>query len=106
MAQLFETGMLICFGCSWPLSVYKSYKARTAKGKSVQFTILIIIGYICGIMSKLVVGNINYVFALYILNILMVSTDLCLWFRNRALDKKADEKLKERAEAYEKGHAA
>lgn len=87
MPQLFETLMLICFGCSWPISVLKSYRARTAKGKSVIFTYAIIIGYICGIMSKITAGSINYVFALYIINIVMVSIDLLLYFRNRRLDK-------------------
>lgn len=30
-AQLFEAGMLVCFGFSWPINVVKAYKARTAK---------------------------------------------------------------------------
>ena len=34
MPELLEIIMLICFGASWPISVAKSYKARTAKGKS------------------------------------------------------------------------
>ena len=46
----------------------------------------VIIGYVCGIMSKLTAGNINYVLALYLLNLLMVSVDLTLYFRNRRLD--------------------
>ena len=37
IATLCETLMIICFGLSWPLSVYKSWKSRTAKGKSLQF---------------------------------------------------------------------
>lgn len=90
MAQLFETLMLICFGCSWPLSVWKSYHARTAKGKSALFTVAIIFGYICGIMSKIAAGTINYVLILYVINLLMVATDLGLHFRNRAIDIQED----------------
>lgn len=30
-AQLFEAGMLVCFGFSWPINVVKAYKVRTAK---------------------------------------------------------------------------
>ena len=90
MSQLFETLMLICFGCSWPISVVKSYRARTAKGKSVVFTYAIIIGYICGILSKITGGNINYVLALYVINLIMVSVDMILYFRNRKLDRKEE----------------
>ena len=86
MTEMFETLMLICFGLSWPMSVVKSYRSRTAQGKSIFFQIAIIIGYVCGIMSKLTAGNINYVLALYLLNPLMVSVDLTLYFRNRRLD--------------------
>ena len=90
MSQIFETLMLICFGCSWPISVVKSYRARTAKGKSVVFTYAIIVGYICGIMSKITGGNINYVLALYVINLIMVSVDMALYFRNRKLDRKEE----------------
>ena len=44
MAQIFETIMLICFGLSWPFNITKSLRSRTAKGKSLQFEICIVIG--------------------------------------------------------------
>ena len=53
MAQIFETIMLVCFGLSWPFNITKSLRARTAKGKSVMFEIVIIIGYLCGLAGKL-----------------------------------------------------
>lgn len=90
MAEFFEMMMLICFGMSWPISVVKSYRCRTAKGKSVFFQIAILIGYVCGVLSKVAGNNINYVLALYILNFIMVSVDLCLYFRNKKLDAIAD----------------
>lgn len=104
MSQIFETLMLICFGCSWPISVVKSYRARTAKGKSVVFTYAIIVGYICGIMSKITGGNINYVLALYVINLIMVSVDMVLYFRNRKLDRK--EELENDGKAAKKVFAA
>lgn len=91
MSQIFETLMLICFGLSWPISVMKSYRARTAKGKSVFFVMIIMAGYLFGISSKIVAGNINYVLILYIVNLLMVSVDFVLYFRNRRLDMKETE---------------
>ena len=87
MAQFFETMMLICFGLSWPISVLKSYRVRTAAGKSIFFVIVIMVGYVCGIMSKIVGDSINYVLILYIVNLLMVSIDFLLYFRNRAIDR-------------------
>ena len=89
MASVFEMIMMICFGVSWPLSVYKSYKARTAKGKSILFLFAIWIGYICGIVGKFISGQVNYVLIFYFINISIVSVDIILYFRNRRLDRAA-----------------
>ena len=35
MSQIFEAMMVVSFGLSWPLSIRKSYKARSTKGKSL-----------------------------------------------------------------------
>ena len=81
--------MLVCFGFSWPLNLAKAYKAKTAKGTSLPFILLIITGYIAGISAKIVSDQINYVLIAYILNLVMVSLNLAVYFRNVALDKKA-----------------
>lgn len=83
MVGIFESLMLICFGISWPISVWKSYTSRSTKGKSVIFTSAIILGYIAGICGKLAGGNINYVLALYILNLCFVCIDFVLYFVNK-----------------------
>ncbi len=95
MAEIAEVIMIVCFGASWPFNVIKSYKARTAKGKSPVFLCLIIIGYIAGITSKFLneayMSAVNekwYVLFFYFLNLFMVSVDLMLYFRNRMLDKR------------------
>ena len=98
MAQLFEVLMLICFGLSWPFNIVKSYRSKTARGKSLLFEICIIVGYLCGLAGKFISGNITYVVAVYILDILMVSTDLILTVRNKFLDRMEDRK---RARALE-----
>ena len=41
-AELFEIIMILCFGFSWPISIIKTLKAKTAAGKSPLFIILII----------------------------------------------------------------
>lgn len=83
MTQLFEIIMLICFGLSWPVSVYKSLSSKSVQGKSLVFMIAIIIGYICGILGKITSEQINYILALYILNLVFVSIDLVLYFKNK-----------------------
>lgn len=89
MVTILESVMLICFGISWPISVYKSATSHSTKGKSVWFTLAIIVGYLAGIASKLVSGAINYVFALYLINLAFVSVDLSLYFINRRHERKA-----------------
>ena len=88
MESIFETVMLVCFGFSWPLNVIKAYKAKTAKGTSLPFVLLIITGYIAGISAKLISGQINYVLIAYILNLAIVSLNVIVYFRNVSLDKK------------------
>ena len=88
MGSILETVMLVCFGFSWPLNVMKAYKAKTAKGTSLPFVLLIITGYIAGISAKLISGQINYVLIAYILNLAIVSLNVIVYFRNMTLDKK------------------
>lgn len=92
LAHLFEAGMLVCFGFSWPLNVVKAYKAGTAKGTSLPFIILIITGYIAGITAKIINQQFNYVLAVYFLNLAIVTTNVFVYIRNKALDKKAGNK--------------
>lgn len=89
--ELMEICMIVAFGLSWPMNVIKSYKVRTAKGKSLSFLILILFGYICGITGKLVSPSFKwYVLFFYILNFVMIFADLLLYFRNRRLDKQRE----------------
>jgi hypothetical protein len=89
MSEFLEALMVICFGFSWPLNIIKSLRTRTAKGKSIAFLFLIEGGYLAGMSAKILGGSINYVFAFYVLNALMVAADIALYFRNRALDAAA-----------------
>jgi hypothetical protein len=88
MGPIFETIMLVCFGFSWPMNLIKAYNAKTAKGTSLPFILLIITGYIAGITAKVVGGQINYVLVAYILNLAIVLMNLAVYFRNTTLDKK------------------
>ena len=82
MGSIFETVMLLCFGFSWPMNLIKAYNAKTAKGTSLPFILLIIIGYVAGITAKIVTGQTNYVLAAYVLNLAIVLLNLVIYFRN------------------------
>ena len=95
MAEIFEVIMIVSFGASWPLNVIKSYKARTTKGKSLAFLLLIFFGYVAGITSKLIneaymtsIGQKWYVLFFYVLNFLMVGADIVMYIRNYRLDQR------------------
>jgi len=99
-ASVMEMLMVIFFGLSWPINIGKAWRARTAKGTSVFFYILIWIGYIFAIIGKiaLIINNAHqpwyetvrwYVMFFYILNTLMVSCGIAIYFRNKKFDAKS-----------------
>ena len=89
MPQILEALMVIFFGISWPANILKSYRARTAKGKSLLFLILVFTGYCFGIASKFLAETVNYVCIFYIINGIMVFADILLYIRNNALDRQS-----------------
>ena len=101
MTDLLEALMILCFGLSWPISIRKSWVSRTAKGKSLFFEFFIWIGYIFGIARKIILWQqaittgttLDWLFYLswffYVLNILEITVDMALYFRNVKLDKAA-----------------
>ena len=97
MSEILEITMILLFGASWPMNIMRSYRARTAKGKSLAFLILICIGYVAGIASKFMnevymaeFESKWYVLVFYCINLVMVSIDIVLYFRNCAIDRAAD----------------
>lgn len=86
ISPILETIMLICFGFSWPANVIKNVQARSAKNMSLPFILLIISGYIAGILAKILSHQINYVLIVYILNLLIVSVNVFIYFRNKKID--------------------
>ena len=94
LPEILEIIMIVSFGASWPLNLMKSFKARTTKGKSLPFLLLIFFGYVAGIASKLVsetymanIGDKWYVLFFYVLNFIMVGADIVMYVRNAKLDK-------------------
>ena len=97
-ASIMETLMVVCFGISWPLNIVKAWKSHSAKGISLPFYSMIWIGYVFALVGKFVMIANNaplpwyetvhwYVMFFYIVNILMVTAGILIYFRNKHLDK-------------------
>ncbi len=80
--------MLFAFGFLWPFAIVKTYRAKRVDGKSPHFMMIVICGYLCGIAAHLVEGTKLWLSYVYLADILLVSTDLALYFhysrRNRS----------------------
>ena len=103
ITDLLEALTIFCFGLSWPISIRKSLVSRTAKGKSLFFEVFLLLGYAFGIIRKCIQlsqfsangTSPDFLFWLsaifYVLNFIMISIDVCLYFRNTKLDKQRAE---------------
>ena len=83
MAEILEGIMLLCFGLSWPVSLVKNLRAKSARSTSLAFMCLILFGYTAGITAKAMTVGTNYVFFVYLFNIAMVIANLAVTLRNR-----------------------
>lgn len=86
LAQCFEAGMLVCFGLSWPVDILKSLRVKRTEGKSLAFMVMILIGYALGLTAKVLTASaseapLEWVTALYALNLLLVAVDIALYVR-------------------------
>jgi len=79
--SVFEAIMLLCFGASWPFAIYKSWTTGQVGSKSLFFLVLVFFGYVAGILHKLLESR-DPVLWLYVANLLMVATEIVLFFRN------------------------
>ena len=84
--SVFESGMMVCFGASWPIAAYTTFKTKSVGGKSLKFSFLILIGYVFGIIHKILYSP-DYVIILYILNMLFLLIDICLHIKYRYFKK-------------------
>lgn len=99
VSAILEMIMLICFGASWPVNISKLIRSKSTKGASILFYFLIWLGYIAGIISKLfTIVSYNgpwyeavkwYVLLIYIINLIMLTTGITVWFCLRRKEKQA-----------------
>ena len=76
--SIFEGVMLICFGASWPISILKSVRVKEVTGKSPLFLVIVAVGYVSGIVHK-ILFSLDWIIILYIINLIMILTDLALY---------------------------
>ena len=86
--SFFEAFMLLCFGASWPISIAKALRTKKVEGKSPLFMAVIIMGYLSGIVHK-VLYNFDWVTVFYGVNAAMVAADLFLYYRYLSPDAAA-----------------
>lgn len=83
--------MLICFGASWPFNIIKLWKSRTTKSVSLPFYLLIWSGYLIGLIGRICAGKVlgaqNWAFWVYVLDLLMLTVALAVYFRNYMIEK-------------------
>ncbi|MDR1021427.1 MAG: hypothetical protein LBL73_11760 [Synergistaceae bacterium] len=94
VAGILETIMLLCFGAAWPASIVKSWRSRSTGGKSLYFMLILLVGYAAGIAKVIVSDGVGgYLLIPYCLNVILVSTDVALYFRNAAIERAAGERI-------------
>jgi len=87
LASFAEAAMIACFGASWPFAVRRTWRTKQVAGISPAFLGLIFLGYAAGLAFKLARWTADpggrWVIALYILNFLLVGTEIVLYLRFR-----------------------
>ena len=89
LAEILETLMILSFGISWPINLAKAWRSRSTGGKSIMFDYFIGAGYVCGILSKILTHTFNLAFWFYFPNLIMVTCDIILYYRNKKLEAAA-----------------
>jgi len=88
VAEVFEAGMLLCFGFAWPIDILRTLRTKRVVGKSVLFMSIILAGYLAGMAAKLIRAYVHgawpeLVTGLYLLNAALIGVDIALCFRYR-----------------------
>ena len=83
-----EALMMICFGLSWPVSIAKALRTKVVAGKSPVFMVIVCVGYLSGILHK-IIYNLDWVVILYTVNMIMVGVDLALYLHYSRRDRDA-----------------
>lgn len=86
--------MMVCFGASWPIGLWKLWTSKSCGGVSIRFYTLIISGYVLGLLRF--IGAWNWVGWFYLMNISMVAMAMGLVISYRVRDRKLSAREQER----------
>lgn len=86
--------MMVCFGASWPIGLWKLWTSKSCGGVSIRFYTLIISGYVLGLLRF--IGAWNWVGWFYLMNISMVAMAMGLVISYRVRDRKLNAREQER----------
>ena len=78
--------MLLCFGASWPFSLWKIWRTKKTAGVSLRFLALVELGYVCGMLHKIFFYW-DFVFWLYVLNFAMILAVMILCVKYRRAER-------------------
>jgi hypothetical protein len=90
-SEALEFGMLFAFGFSWPFAILRTWRAKRVDGKSPVFMVMVMAGYCCGIAAHLVEGSKLWLCWVYLLDMSLVATDLILYLRYSAKNRRNDQ---------------
>lgn len=86
-SRVFEAGMLLCFGCSWPAAIAKTLRVKRVEGKSIHFLLLVLVGYLSGItfrvLTSAAAGRFDWILLLYFALAAMVAAEIVLYAHYR-----------------------
>lgn len=85
MAEILEGIMITSFSISWYWSIVKMLKTKKVSGKSFGFAVVICVGYLFGVTSKIAgwidTGVLSKLIYLYAYNLMIVAYDAYLTLR-------------------------
>lgn len=90
ISQFCEFFMLFAFGFSWPFAIARTYKSghsgKGVAGKSPMFMTIVLLGYVGGILARLLDANPgnDWLCFVYLADMALVSTDLALYLHYAA----------------------
>lgn len=77
--SIFELLFFVFIACAWPISMTRMIRNKSTQGKSVIFSLILLLGYVFGITGKFIY-NPDWVVAVYFLNVLLISADTVIYF--------------------------
>ena len=82
--SIYELFFFIFVALAWPISIKRMLQRKSTKGKSLLFSLIVLLGYAFGIIHKFLY-SLDFVIYVYFLDFLLVAADIAvfLYIRNR-----------------------